>query len=185
MLAQAGAINDYLLQLNRRPNRSPGSTREIAPGSEAINHLVFASHALSYEVIQADQTLEIVQPLVRNVPASTEVLGVRAYSYYLDSFSGSKRLRRDNYTSRTILDDAVDGLQFEYLLEDGSLVDQPVDISAVRGVKISLLTRALDQDKDYTNETVYSLGNRTYGPYRDHYRRHLIKQMVEVKNHGL
>ncbi len=185
LMVQDGAVGDYLLPLNRRPNRSPGSTREIVPGAEAINHLVFANHPLSYAVVQADQTLEVVQPLVTNVPAGTEVLGVRAYSYYLDSFSGSNRLRRDNYTSRTILDDAVDGLQFEYLLKDGELVNQPLNLSDVRGVKVSLLTRDLNPDKDYTNEDVYSLGNRTYGPFRDHYRRHLAERMIEVKNYAL
>ena len=98
---------------------------------------------------------------------------------------GSKRLRRDDFTSREILDDAVDGLQFEYLLGDGSLVNLPASPREVRGVKVSLLVRDLRSDRSYVNATVYTLGNRSYGPFRDHYRRSLVSQLVEVRNHGL
>ena len=79
----------------------------------------------------------------------------------------------------------MDGLQFEYLLGDGSLVDQPARPQDVRGVRISLLVRDLRSDRNYSNETIYTLANRNYGPFRDHYRRSQVSQLVEVKNHGL
>jgi prepilin-type N-terminal cleavage/methylation domain-containing protein len=184
-LAQPGVSGESSLVLNRRPNRSPGSTRELQPAPEAINHLVLANHRLCYAVQLADLSLQLHQPLLANVPVDTEVLGVRAYTFQLDPAGGSKRLRRDDFTSRDILDDAVDGLQFEYLLTDGSLVNQPTRPQDVRGVRISLLVRDLRADQNYTNETVYLLGNRSYGPFRDHYRRSQVSQLVEVKNHGL
>jgi prepilin-type N-terminal cleavage/methylation domain-containing protein len=184
-LAQPGLAGESGLVLNRRPNRSPGSTRELQPAPEAINHLVLANHPLCYAVQLADLTVQLNQPLLEDAPAGTEVLGVRAYAYLLDPFSGSKRLRRDDFTSRAILDNAVDGLQFEYLLADGSLVNQPARPQDVRGVRISLLVRDLRADQSYTSETVYTLANRTYGPFRDHYRRTLVSQLVEVKNNGL
>lgn len=184
-LAQPGVSGETGLVLTRRPNRSPGSSRELQPAPEAINHLVLANHRVCYAVHLADLSLQLNQPLMEDVPVGTELLGVRVYNYQLDPFAGSKRLRRDDFTSRNILDDAVDGLQFEYLLNDGSLVNRPTRPQDVRGVRISLLVRDLRADRNYTNETVYTLGNRTYGPFRDHHRRSLVSQLVEVKNHAL
>jgi len=184
-LAQPGLSGEAELVLNRRPNRSPGSSRELLPAPEAINHLVFANHRVCYTVQRADLSLQLSQPLAEGVPADTELLGARAYSYQLEPFSDSKRLRRDDFSSRDILDDVVDGLQFEYLLGDGSLIDQPARPQDVRGVRISLLVRDLRPDRNYTNATIYTLGNRSYGPFRDHYRRSQVSQLVEVKNHGL
>ena len=126
-----------------------------------------------------------ISPWSKVSPLDTELLGVRAYSYQLEPFSDSKRLRRDDFSSRDILDDVVDGLQFEYLLGDGSLIHQPARPQDVRGVRISLLVRDLRPDRNYTNATIYTLGNRSYGPFRDHYRRSQVSQLVEVKNHGL
>jgi type II secretory pathway pseudopilin PulG len=184
-LVQPGLAGESELVMNRRPNRSPGSTRELQPTPEAINHLVLASHRACYSVSLADLTMQLNQPLLEDVPADTEVLGVRAYTYSLDPFAGSNRLRRDDFTSRDILDDAVDGLQFEYLLGDGSMVSQTPRPQDIRGVRISLLVRDLRADRNYTNETVYALGNRSYGPFRDHHRRILVSRLIEVKNHGL
>jgi prepilin-type N-terminal cleavage/methylation domain-containing protein len=182
---QPGVEGEDSLVLNRRPNRSPGSTRELLPTPEAISHLVLANHHVPYSVRSADLVVELNQPLIKGVPIATELLGVRACTYQLDPFAGSKRLRRDDFTSRAILDDAVDGLQFEYLLADGSLVNQPIRPQDVRGVRINLLVRDLRSDRDYINEKIYTLGNCNYGPFRDHYRRSQLSRMVEVKNHGL
>lgn len=184
-LLDTALSGENALVLNRTPNSSPGSTREIRPAPEAISHLLVANHRDLYAVQQVDQTLYLFQPLAENVPAETEVLGVRAYTFSLDPFAGSCRLRRDDFTSRNILDDNVDGLQFEFLLADGSLASQPLRPQEIRAVKISLLVRALYQDRNYTNTSIYTLGNRTYGPFRDHFRRYLVSRLVEVKNHGL
>jgi hypothetical protein len=184
-LTQPGLAGDMAVVLNRRPNRSPGSTRELQPAPEAINHLVLAGQQKSYAVSHADSTLQLNPPLTEEAAVGTEVLGVRAIAYQLEPFSDSKRLRRDDFTSRAILDDAVDGLQFEYLLDDGSQVNLPANPLRIRGVRISLLVRDLRADRSYTNTTTYTLGNRSYGPYRDHFRRQRVSRLVEVKNHGL
>ena len=184
-LAQTAQAGDTSVVLNRRPNRSPGSTRELQPAPEAINHLIFASHRACYPLQQAGLVVRLEQPLRETVSAEDEVLGLRACSYAAQPFAGSKRLRRDDFTSRDILDEAVDGLQFEYLLEDGGIVDQPLDMRTVRGVRISLLVRGLRQDRDYVDTGVYTLGNRTYGPFFDQFHRQVVTRLVEVKNHGL
>lgn len=184
-LHQEGLRGDAVLFLNRRPNRSPGSTRELRPAPESINALVLDSKRRIYSVANDDLPLRLNQPLADKVAAESEVFGVRACTLFLESFPGGKRLRRDDFTSREILDDAVDGLQFEYLLEGGSLVSAPANPEEIRGVRISLLLRDLRSDRGYENKIVYTLGNRSYGPFGDHYRRILVSQLVEVKNNGL
>lgn len=184
-LAQPGLAGEDSLLLSRRPNRSPGSSRELLPAPEAISHLVLANHRVPYSVRSADLVVELNQQLLKDVPVETELLGIRVNSYLLDPFSGSKRLRRDDFTSRDILDDAVDGLQFEYLLKDGSLVHQAANPLDVRGVRIHLLVKDLRSDRDYVDGKIYTLGNCQYGPYQDHYRRMQLSRLVEVKNYGL
>ena len=184
-LSQPAAAGETLLALNRRPNRNPGSSRELLPAPEAINHLVLDNNKACHTVLSAGAVLSLEPPLVKQAAAGTEVLGVRAIAYLLESNGGSKRLRRDDFTSREILDDAVDGLQFEYLLPDGSLTNQPLYPPAVQGVRINLLVRDVRPDRGYLDNTVYILGNHSYGPFRDHFRRCLVTALVEVKNHDL
>ena len=61
----------------------------------------------------------------------------------------------------------------------------PAEPTAVRGIRIALLVRDLRPDRDYLDTATYRLGNRHYGPYRDRFRRILVSQMVEIKNHVL
>lgn len=180
--ASAGAVS---LILDRRPNQPPGSSREIRPAPEAISHVVLANHRNCYPVGSAGQTLQLLDGLAVPVPAGTELLGLRAHRYYLSPFGGFSRLRCDDFTDDEILDDAVDGLQFEYLLADGRVVDAPDDPLAVRGIRVSLLVRDLRPDRDYRDRATYRLGNHVYGPYDDAYRRLVVSEMIEVKNHAL
>ncbi len=185
LLTQPGLAGETRLVVNRRPNRSPGSSRELLPAPEAISHFVLDNQRGCYAVQSADLTLQVSQALVADAPVCTEVLGVRALTYLLEPYADSNRLRRDDFTSREILDDAVDGLQFEYLLGDGSVTSQPARPQNIRGVRINLLVRDERPDRAYVNDTVYMLGNRSYGPFHDHFRRCLVTELVEVKNHGL
>jgi len=181
-LAQAAGSGATTLRLNRRPNQAPGSSREIHPAPEAISHVVLANQRHCYPVGTAGQTLQLLDGLAVAAPAATELLGLRAYRFHLDR---SGRLRRDDFTSDEIIGDGVDGLQFEYLLVDGRIVDLPTDPRAVRAIRLSLLVRDLRPDRGYRDQDVYRLGNRDYGPYRDSFRRVVASTMVEVINHAL
>ena len=68
---------------------------------------------------------------------------------------------------------------------DGSLTNQPLYPPAVQGGRINLLVRDVRPDRGYLNNTVYTLGNRSYGPFNDHFRRCQVTALVEVKNHAL
>jgi len=184
-LSQAAPQGATVLHLNRQPNRPPGSSREILPAPEAISHVVLANHRNCYPVAVSDQLLPLLDGLAIPVPAATELLGLRAHHIHLQRTGSKGRLRRDDFTSDEILDDDIDGLQFEYLLNDGRIVDLPADQLAVRGIRVSLLVRDSRPDRDYRNQGVYRLGNREYGPYDDNFRRLVVSETIEVKNHGL
>ena len=68
---------------------------------------------------------------------------------------------------------------------EGRMVDVPGDLNEVRGIRVSLLVRDLRADREYRNQTIYRLGNREYGPYEDNFRRLLVSETIEVKNHAL
>ncbi|MCM2265600.1 MAG: PilW family protein [Desulfuromonadales bacterium] len=184
-LSQPSGAGAVTLLLDRHPNQPPGSSREIRPAPEAISHVVLANHRSCYPVGTAGQTLQLLDGLAVPIPRGTELLGLRAHRYHLSRSGGFSRLRCDDFTSDEILDDAVDGLQFEYLLADGRIVDVPDDPQATRGVRVSLLVRDLRPDRDYRDRETYRLGNRSYGPYNDAFRRIVVSEMVEVKNHAL
>ena len=184
-LAETAAAGATSLELDRRPNQSPGSSREIIPAPEAINHVVLDNQKVCYQVLDTGQNLQLETGLLRLAPTGSEVLGVRAHRLYLQPFEGSNRFYRDNFTSREILDDGIDGMQLQYLLHNGVLVDEPVLLADVRGVRISLLVRSRKTDSSYLDRQSYHLGNRTYGPYFDHFRRVLASELVEIKNHAL
>jgi type II secretory pathway pseudopilin PulG len=182
LTAGSGAMT---MQIDRSPNQSPGSSREILPAPEAISHVVLANHRTCYPVGSTGPTLHLLDSLFVSVPAATELLGLRAHRLYLQRIGSKGRLRCDDFTSDEILDDDVDGLQFEYLLADGHMVDLPADRLAIRGIRVSLLVRDQRPDRDYRDQTVYRLGNRDYGPYDDSFRRIVVSETIEVKNHAL
>ncbi len=181
-LAAAAPSGATSLRLDRSPNQPPGSSREIRPAPEATSHVVLANQRNCYPVGTAGQILELLDPLAGSAPAATELLGLRIRRFHRDS---AGRLRRDDFTSDEILNAAVDVLQFQYLLADGRIVDWPADIRAVRAIRLSLLVRALHPDRDYRDRASYRLGNRSYGPYHDHFRRVMVSEMVEMNKHAL
>jgi hypothetical protein len=184
-LKQAAAIGATTLQLDRTPNQTPGSSREIRPAPEAISHIVLAGERFCFPVGTVGRELHLLDRLTVAAPAATELFGVRARRFSREAIGVGGRLYSDDFTSEEILDDAVDGVQFEYLLGDGQVVDQPEDVTAVRGIRVSLLVRDLRPDRDYRDTATYQVGNRRYGPYHDRFRRVVVSQMVEVKNHAL
>lgn len=183
-LVQTAQAGTDTLQLNRRPNRPPGSSREIYPAPDALNHIALEGGQACYGVASADHSLQLSQALDQTVAKGAEVLGVRAIRYLLKQHGPTHQLRRDNYTSLEILDDAVDGLQFEYLLADGSISQSPADSSEIRAIRVHLLVRDLRADRGYTDTRVYQLADQQYGPFHDSYRRLIVTRLVEVKNHG-
>ncbi len=183
-------------------NRPPDYGTEInnAGSNQALarNNVIFENHKKIYRVNgiaadspdidvdgdgRRDRLLTLQQTLAEPVPVGTEVLGVRAVRFFIDS----KGLRSDDYVTSGVLDSNVDGLQIRYFMSDGSYVDAPTGsaIENIRGVKIYLLVRSGKPDRGYVNAATYTLGSRAYGPYNDGFRRVQVERLVEVKNYAL
>ncbi len=94
----------------------------------------------------------------------------------------------------------VDALQFEYgLLQANNTIAfvstlSTGDLPYVRSVRISLLLRAGFPSRDYVNRETYSsndpldpkrIGNLPPWSFNDHYKRILLRRVVDVKNMGL
>ncbi len=95
------------------------------------------------------------------------------------------RKNSPNATPITILD-SVDGLEFNYILADGSETTAPSDLSRIRSVEVSLLVRTGVQDKNYTDTKAYITGSGVqWGPYNDHYRRRFVCLRILCQNLGL
>lgn len=184
-LAEAAEAGATRLVLDRRPNRSPGSSREIAPAPDALNHIALEGQRSCYPVQEVGPTLHLAQGLRHPCAAGSELFGVRAHRYLLEPNAGTCRLRRDNFTSLETLDDAVDGLQFDYLLDDGHFASSPMAPDQIRAVRVHLLVRDLRPDRQYRDTRQYRLADQIYGPFHDSYRRVAVSRLMEVKNHGL
>ena len=88
----------------------------------------------------------------------------------------------------------VDALQFEYIMNNGSLQTTPATDSArnilyVRAINIWILVRSDFPEKDYTNTNAYVVGTNkndgiTLSAFNDNFRRMLLSKQVEVKNLG-
>ena len=184
-LEQPAVTGSATLRLDRAPNLAPGSTREIRPAPEAISHVLLANHRTCYPVGTTGRTLSLLDVLAAPAATGTELLGLRARRFHLERSGSFCRLRSDDFTSDEILDDAVDALQFEYLLDEGTWADQPADPRRIRAVRLSLLVRDLRPDRHHRDTATYPLGNRRYGPFNDNYRRVAVSETIEVKNHAL
>ena len=184
-LAEQAETGATLLVLDRPPNRSPGSSREIAPAPDALNHIALEGQRSCFTVQETGAVLHLAQELQQPCPTGTEPFGVRAPRYLLAPQAGTNRLRRDNFTSMETLDDAVDALQFDYLLDDGQFVSPPATMERICAVRVHLLVRDLRPDRQYLDNRQYRLADQVYGPFHDNYRRIAVSRLVELKNHGL
>ncbi len=154
---------------------------EIDPADDYKSYVVFESHKKVYRVISVNNnTMTLSSALVENVPAQTEVLGLRVINFYLSN----GELHRDDGITNSIVDEAVDGFKLNYVLIDGTETPNPSNPSDIRAVKFYVLLRTLRPSKSYTDNKTYQLGSITLGPYNDGYRRLLVENSVEVKNVG-
>jgi type IV pilus assembly protein PilW len=107
---------------------------------------------------------------------------VEAFEDFQDPSKGSNRS----------VAEYIEELEFYYLLADGSRTEEPAEPADIRGVQISLLARAANEDRSYTNNLLYfPASNPTqdevgffWGPFNDNFRRHLLIQTIWLRNQG-
>ncbi len=79
-----------------------------------------------------------------------------------------------------------DGLEFYYILENGTMALNPSSVDDIRGVQISLLARTKNADSTYSDGESYEAGSGTvWGPFNDGFRRQLMIRTVICRNLGL
>ncbi|KAA0259347.1 prepilin-type N-terminal cleavage/methylation domain-containing protein [Deferribacter autotrophicus] len=147
------------------------------------NHLIFENHKVVYKITNiTGKTITLQRLLKEKVPKNTAVLGVRALKFYVDDGA----LKLNDFNEISIIDDSIDGLQFQYILEDGSIVNNPSGstIEKIRAIKVFLLVRAQRIYKNYKDSKSYILADTVYGPFNDSYKRVYLENVIEVKNYA-
>lgn len=87
--------------------------------------------------------------------------------HYLFGFDNDGDRTPDSYVPADSIDDLMwDNQGFQRLV----------------AIKIFLLVRSTNEDSSYTNETTYSLGEKTLKPSNDHYRRKVLSTTVVLEN---
>jgi type IV pilus assembly protein PilW len=84
----------------------------------------------------------------------------------------------------------IQAIEFQYLDGSGApLTPLPLvaaDRDKIRSVRISILARAEQPDRKYTDTKIYTTASgTTWGPYNDNYRRRLLISEINCRNMGL
>jgi prepilin-type N-terminal cleavage/methylation domain-containing protein len=131
--------------------------------------------------------------LIDNYSEDDIVGKVDVIIYKIEETDSGPTLRRKNLGTdtawNTIAED-VDDLQFSYILNDGSEIDNPAlsDIPKIRAVKVFLLARTDNKIRGYKDPNSYQMRNSVSPPdggYKDGYMRRILSATVNARNLGL
>lgn len=97
--------------------------------------------------------------------------------------AGSAQLERDvNAGGFQPLAENIHALEFRYLDSDGNATATLADI---RSIQISILARARQSDRNYTDTNTYQTASNTvWGPFNDNFRRRFQITTVNLRNMG-
>lgn len=96
----------------------------------------------------------------------------------------------------------IQAMEFSYTLADGTTTTTPAaaNLPDIRNVQLTILARASEPDRKFTNNTVYcpasnpyngtisgcvAPGGKAWGPYSDNFRRRLLITTINCRNMGL
>lgn len=125
-------------------------------------------------------------PLNRNYSTSTSVSILQTVTYSVAPFGSEPALWRSDGTYNQVIASNIEDLQFAYLLNDGSEVNDPAGLtSPVRAVRVSLLARGKDPEESASISTRPALEDHAAADTADAHHRRLITRVVEIRNLGL
>lgn len=124
---------------------------------------------------------------------------VHEYVYYIgsdDNDSTVPALRRRTLRGGTMADEMVvsgiEQLQIQFGLTpvgsntvqfyNADQITSAISWEDVSSVRIWLLARNAKPENSYTNTNLYQMGDVTYGPISDHFRRQLFSTVVQLRN---
>ena len=113
--------------------------------------------------------------------------------YYINEDDNNPCLRRKNLGNNEdtqVIAEGIDNLQFRYLLDNGTWVNDPntppgTGAAGVRAVEISVLARTAQPLRGFHDTSIYHMGGADTGPLNDGYRRKLLASVVETRSIGL
>ncbi len=85
-------------------------------------------------------------------------------------------------TTKVPIAERIDNMEFNYLDNTGSTT---ADINDIRWVQVSMLARARQSDRDFTNNTTYTAGSGATWVKSDNFRRRMSITTVKLRNIGL
>ena len=103
-------------------------------------------------------------------------------------WSAPGELGRDTGAGFQSISDAISGVEFNYILTDGTTTLNPLNsqLNSIIGVQVSLLARGSKADKNFVNTFVYSTaGGTSWGPFNDNFRRRLGIATIQLRNLGM
>ena len=150
----------------------------------------------------------VTGPTISGTPIADFAL--QEYVYYIgvdDNDATIPALRRISLTANAMVDEMVvsgiEQMQVQYGRAASNLNTQYFDASNIAGastdspttlttyawddvssVRIWLLARNAKAETGYTNSDQYVMGNTTYGPMNDSFRRQLFTTVVQLRNHS-
>lgn len=145
------------------------------------------------EVFEVDSSNNFVfnSGLIEDYGEGDSIYRLDVIMYRIDnSDPDHPSLRRKNLGTENhfnVIAEDVDNLQFEFILNDGSIVnnlDTKSNIPLVRSVKVYILARSENKIKGYTDSNSYEMGSVIYHP-DDKYMRRLLSATVKTRNIGM
>jgi len=132
-------------------------------------------------------TITFTNSLQENYGPGDWVYRADVIIYKIDENASHPSLLRRNLGDDNgfqIIAENMDNLQLQYVLANGTTVDNPVQWADVRAVQICLLARTDHINRGYTNTNTYTMGDQVVTP-NDGYRRKLLTSLVKTRNVGL
>jgi len=136
---------------------------------------------------KAGNVVTFTNPLQENYGNGDRVYRADVIIYKVNEDATHPSLLRQNLGNDNgfqIVAENVDNLQLQYVLANGSTVDNPAQWADVRAVQICLLARSDRINRGYTNTKTYTMGDQAITP-GDGYRRKLLTALVKTRNVGL
>ncbi len=146
----------------------------------------------------ADQRFHIADNVTGNTITSHDFINAQVNDpvYQVQAFTirlvaGNLRIDDNVNSSTASLDVAenIENLQFQYGIDtdnDGHLdswVDNPsANLRQVKAVRVFILARTPNEDRDYTDKKTYNLGSTSVGPFNDGYHRYQLSTIIMMRN---
>ncbi len=145
------------------------------------------------EVFEIDSSNNFVfkSGLTENYNEGDSIYKLNVIMYKIDnSDPAHPSLERRNIgtdNSFTLIAQNIENLQFEFLLNDGSIVknlDNLNDIPLIRAVKVYILARSENEIKGYSDPNSYEMGSIGVFKPSDGYLRRLLSATIKTRNIG-